>query len=683
MAKENAVRAIAEWRVGEAVVSPSEVDAADFEAARERLAERFMAAFEAAKAAPEGDWAAFDALDAALRRMEEVGGLLDGFVFFDKPKFGKAGKAWEGSVQKLAERAKASRAIWRLTRSLAGSSAPAGKIGALHRSSLWGSAPNGPKIQRQKKKQLEETHNRLLERFRSNVKESVARTWVEVPKTPETEASIRRINERVRARAKARAAALGKSGWVFAAEGSAYIPFMENCTDRKLRETMYKARASVASERGNDRERDNTELGREILRVRARLAKLGGSASYAEHAMEANTLSPQEAEAFLLKLAMAAAPDEAIERELARDWAKRAEGSRSIQPWDWRRAFEALREEAHGELPRESREFFPLAPTLEKACALTASFLGAQSERRRDLEAKMGASFLFDWRKPNGSLLARLWIEPWRDKKKSMVVPAHWRICVPRGPQAGMSCISLTQMPGDDAFNHDELTTLLHELGHAAHSLGAKSRWGEKDIAWIEADMWEFHSQFFERLGWDEGALAQLASKPLPEGFVERLRARKRIGSASELLAGIAESLCDLRLHGRAPRRRLSLWDAFNRARQEIGLAPARGYRRFFQSSFAMLVDYSCQDYSYEWTNALAAQAFGRWRRDREKKGEAFASARFSRHILEPGTSRGFMDLFEGYCGAPSTSAYWSEKGFAETPLDALGGAAAEETDEA
>jgi len=678
MSKSSGRNALLNWTPTGVLPSFSSLSPKDFEETQRALVERFDETLAAAKSTQKEDFSiqisAFQALADAHERLHWFGALLGAGAMQDR-RYNTVWCRCHAIEQKAVLRARSSRALRSVMSSIRQNAGwSAGQIESLDRSQLWGREAYEPAAKRMERKSLADKIEKLTEKFKANARESANKTRLSV--SNEDAESIVTLPVSVRCRARARAAALGQSGWVFASESSAYIPFMRNCSNRKLREQMYKARARMASEWG-DKERDNTQLGLEILKLRAKQAKNSGAHSYAEYCMSANMLStPQAAEDFLLQLADGAAELAQKERGEALLWLRETEGARALQPWDWRRAFYALGRDRCGDAQNESRIYLPIPETMERACQLVASFLGANSERRRDAEKASGADFIFDWTREGASKpFARIWISPWMDPKKIMNYAANWPIVEPRSGVCGLNLVTLRIDKGHSGMTHDDLSTLLHELGHTAHAMGPRSRWGEKKAGFTETDGIEFHSQFFERLAWDPETMDSLSDREggFPAELLDRLDGSRGMSGASTLLADIAECLCDLRVHGRSASKRARLWDAFNLARQEVGLAPARGYRRFFNTCFAMTADNSCSDYSYPWTSALAAQAFARWKADRDQLGAQKAGERFGRVVLEPGSSRALQSMVAQYCGAETDVSFFlnemkisAEKGFLE-----------------
>jgi oligopeptidase A len=85
-----------------------------------------------------------------------------------------------------------------------------------------------------------------------------------------------------------------KSGWLFTLKAPSYMPVMQLCNNRDLREKLYRAYGTRASEFGKS-EWDNTALMDEIVKLRGEEARLLGFASFGELSLESKMAnSPQQ-----------------------------------------------------------------------------------------------------------------------------------------------------------------------------------------------------------------------------------------------------------------------------------------------------------------------------------------------------------------------------------------------------
>ena len=150
-----------------------------------------------------------------------------------------------------------------------------------------------------------------------------------------------------------------KAGWKFNLQLPSYFPVMQYAEDRALRETLYRASATRASEFGKP-EWDNTPLIERILRLRKEDAQLLGYANFAEVSLVPKMAqTPRQVLDFLGDLAGRARPF--AERDLAelRDFAQAELGFAKLESWDIAYASEKLRDRRYAFSDQEVKKFFP------------------------------------------------------------------------------------------------------------------------------------------------------------------------------------------------------------------------------------------------------------------------------------------------------------------------------------
>ncbi|RYF68004.1 MAG: oligopeptidase A, partial [Comamonadaceae bacterium] len=158
--------------------------------------------------------------------------------------------------------------------------------------------------------------------------------------------------------ARAAAEAEGKEGYKLTLKMPCYLPVMQFAKRSALRQTLYRAYVTRASEFG-DAKLDNTELIREILALRQEEAQLLGYRNFGELSVVPKMAeSPDEVVKFLRDLAMKARPYG--ERDLAdlRVFASEQLGMTDPQPWDWSYVGEKLKEARYAFSEQEVKQYF-------------------------------------------------------------------------------------------------------------------------------------------------------------------------------------------------------------------------------------------------------------------------------------------------------------------------------------
>ena len=173
------------------------------------------------------------------------------------------------------------------------------------------------------------------------------------------------VPDDVMAAMRAAAAADGADGYKITLKFPVYLPVMQYATNRALRETVYTAYVTRASEFG-PAERDNAEAMQRLLDLRQQEARLLGYGRYADLSLVPKmAASPEEVVTFLRDLARRARPSG------ERDYAELAEFARSelgideLQAWDMSFASERLKERRYAFSEQDVKLYFTEPKVLE------------------------------------------------------------------------------------------------------------------------------------------------------------------------------------------------------------------------------------------------------------------------------------------------------------------------------
>ena len=468
------------------------------------------------------------------------------------------------------------------------------------------------------------------------------------------------------------AQAAGQTGHRLTLHMPVYMPAMQYAHDRALREQLYRAYVTRASELG-PADQDNTEVMAELLRLRAEEAALLGYDSFA-----ALSLVPKMAEsapqvmAFLRDLAGRARPH--AERDLAelRAFAADELGLADLQPWDLAYASEKLKESRYSFSEQEVRRYFTEPRVLEGLFRIVESLFDVTI--RPDQAPVWNDSVRFyriERSAPGGAgdaapqLVGRFYLDPYARAGKR---PGAWMDAVcgrwarpdapgqVQTPVAQLVCNFPPPLGGQPALlTHDDVITLFHEFGHGLHHmLTAVDELAVAGISGVEWDAVELPSQFMENFCWEWEAISRLTAhvdngEPLPRALFDKLIAARNFQSGLQTLRQIEFALFDMRLHGEA-RADVRVQQVIDEVRAEVALMPLPPFNRF-QHSFSHIFagGYSAGYYSYKWAEVLSADAFAAF----EEQGvfNPEVGLRFRREILEAGGSRPAMHSFKAFRG--------------------------------
>ena len=493
------------------------------------------------------------------------------------------------------------------------------------------------------------------------------------------EAALAGLPDSAKGQMKQAAEAKGLDGWLITLEFPSYYAVMTYADDRALRQEVYTAYSTRASDQGpNAGQFDNGPVMEEILDLRQELAKLLGYASYAELSLATKMAeSPEQVLGFLRDLAVRSKPF--AEKDLGELRAFAAEqGLDDLKSWDTGYYAEKLRQSRYSLNQEELRAYFPIDKVLAGLFAVVQRLYGIEIVELEDFDAWHPEVRLFEIRE-HGEHVGRFffdlyarankrggaWMDGARDKRRD----AEDRLI---SPVANLVC-NFTPPVGERPalLTHDEVTTLFHEFGHGLHHLLTRvEHAGASGINGVAWDAVELPSQFMENWCWEPEGLALISGhyqtgEPLPQEKLERMLAAKNFQSGMMMVRQLEFSLFDFELHATHGDGR-SVLEVLEAIRDEVSvLRPPRENR--FPNSFAHIFSggYAAGYYSYKWAEVLSSDAFSRFEEEgvfNAETGRAFREA-----ILARGGSQEPMVLFVDFRGRePSIDALLRHLGLSQ-----------------
>jgi oligopeptidase A len=462
--------------------------------------------------------------------------------------------------------------------------------------------------------------------------------------------------------ARAAAEAEGREGYKLTLHFPSYFPVMQYAHNRALRQKLYTAYVTRASEQG-PKERDNSPVMSELLTLRAEEAHLLGFANYAEVSLTSKMAgTPAEVMSFLRDLGVRARPS--AERDLAdlRSFAAEKLQLTDLQAWDLAYASEKLKEDRYAFNDQEVKAYLPLPRVLEGLFHIAETLFDV---RIVSAEAPVwNENVRFFRLERNGKLIGEFYLDPfarpgkrpgaWMDSARN-----RWLRTDTQGlqtPVAFLVCNFASPVGGKPALlTHDEVTTLFHEFGHGVHHLLTQvDELGVSGIDGVEWDAVELPSQFMENFCWEWDVIQKLSShvetgEPLPRALFDKMLAAKNFQSGLQTLRQLEFGLFDMRLHTEAdaPSRVLKV---LHEVRAEISVVPSPEFNRMphtFSHIFAG--GYSAGYYSYKWAEVLSADAWSAFEEEGVLNPET--GRRYRNEILEVGGSRPALQSFKAFRG--------------------------------
>ncbi len=532
-----------------------------------------------------------------------------------------------------------------------------------------------PADAQQRFKDISRRLTELGARFEDNVLDATG-AWIEPVEDP---SELQGLPEHALALLANAAAQRNRSGYALTLDFPDYLAVMTHADARAVRERLYKAYTTRASDQYFDTRWDNAPVMEEILRLRHELAGLLGYENYAQYSLANKMAStPEEVIDFLRSIALHAKPFALKEKATLEAFARDTLGYATIEPWDILYLTEKFKKN-HFDLTQEAlRPYFPLERVLWGIFALLKRLFGITAEAQPGVETWHPDVRFFELRDASGELRGQLFLDMYaRPRKRSgawmdecrgrmnldgtEVVPVAYLTCN-AAPPVGDKPALLT---------HDEVVTLLHEFGHGLHHLLTRVDMPSvAGISGVEWDAVELPSQWMENFAWYREGLELLSAhyqtgEPLPEALLEKLLAVKKFQTGMQFVRQLEFALFDMRLHAEYdPDLGARIPELLAEVRAEVAVFEPPAYNRF-QNTFSHIFGggYAAGYYSYKWAEVLSADAFGRFVEAGILSREAGDA--FLKEILEVGSSRPAIESFVAFRGrAPRIDTLLVEAGF-------------------
>jgi len=475
----------------------------------------------------------------------------------------------------------------------------------------------------------------------------------------------------------------GRKGWLFTLDFPSYYPVLQYAEDRQLRQEMYVAYVTRASETGPHAGKwDNGPIMLEILALRSQAAQLLGFASYTELSLVRKMAdTPDAVFGFLQDLARQTKP--VAEREFRDlcDFAREQHQVSGLQAWDLAYYSEQLRRHKFAFTQEQLRPYFPVQRVLSGLFTLVGRLYGLTVSPRLGVDVWHPDVRFFDIFDDTGELRGSFYLDLYARQHKrggawmdECLVRKHYRD-VARLPVAYLTC-NFTPPVGDNPslLTHDEVITLFHEFGHGLQHLLTRVDYpGVAGINGVPWDAVELPSQIMENWCWEREVLTMLAGhyatgEPLPEALYLKLLQAKTFQAGMQMLRQLEFALFDFHLHHNAEiKDSQAIQQLLDDIRRQVAVVIPPAYNRF-QHSFSHIFagGYAAGYYSYKWAEVLSADAYAKF----EETGifTAETGRQFMTTILEQGGAREPMDLFIEFRGRkPSVEALLRHSGILTT----------------
>jgi len=485
--------------------------------------------------------------------------------------------------------------------------------------------------------------------------------------------SLRQLGAQLAREAGEEGATAEAGPWRIGLDLPCFLPFMQHSRRRDLRERLYRAYITRASEG----ELDNGPLVRRILALRREEARLLGYRNFAEVSLAAKMAPSVEAvERLLEDLRRAAHPAAQRDLDELRAFARErgAAEAEDLRHWDVPFWAERLREHRFAYSDEELRPWFPLPRVLEGLFALTRELFGASVRaadgeapvwhpdvrffRVLDAEGRPVAGFYLDPYSRPEEKRGGAWMDDFLSRSRLLAArPGEVRL-----PVAVLACNGTPPGEGRPSLmTFDEVETLFHEFGHGLQHMLTRVDYGlASGIRNVEWDAVELPSQFMENWLYHRETLRRVSGhvetgEPLPDALFEKIRAARTFRAGSDTLRQLHFAALDLALHrDYDPEGPETPFDVQRRVAETTTVLPPLPEDRFL-CSFGHIFGggYAAGYYSYKWAEVLSADAFAAFEEAGLDDPEAVAATgrRFRDTVLALGGSRPPMEVFVAFRG--------------------------------
>ena len=482
--------------------------------------------------------------------------------------------------------------------------------------------------------------------------------------------------------AHALAKAEGQTGYKLTLKMPCYLPVMQYAHSSTVREKMYRAYATRASDLSEHAQFDNSALLIEILQLRQEEARLLGYDNHAQVSLASKMAeSPEHVVGFLRDLADRAKPYAVNDLAEMRQFAAEHLHLPDPQAWDWTFVGEKLKQARYAFSDLEVKAYFTAPKVLEGLFKIVETLF--EVAIRQDSAPVWHPGVLFYRIERQGQLVGQFYLDPgarqgkrggaWMDD-----VRARW-LRPDTGhlqtPVAHLVCNFAEGINGQPPLlTHDDVITLFHECGHGLHHM--LTQVNERDVSGISGVEWdavELPSQFMENFCWEWSVLKHMTAhvdtgEPLPRALFDKMLAAKNFQSGLQTLRQIEFSLLDMYLHT-LPAQDIQVLDVLQQVREEVAVMHPPAFNRMPHSfSHIFAGGYAAGYYSYKWAEVLSADAYAAFEETSAADGQHSVETgrRYRRAILEAGGSRPAMASFKAFRGRePSLDALLRHQGMA------------------
>lgn len=469
------------------------------------------------------------------------------------------------------------------------------------------------------------------------------------------------------------AAQKDKKGWIFTLHAPSYVPFLKYADDRSLREQLYKAYTSRCN---RDNKHNNESVIRDMVSLRLEKARLMGYDTYAAYALtDRMAKTPETVNTFLAQLFEASHPFALREKQEVEEYARRNGFKGGLQRWDWAYYSNKLKQEKYALNDEMLKPYFKLENVRKGIFDLAYKLYGITFKEVDNIPKYHEDIKTFEVYDRDNSFLAVFYADFFpRESKGGGAWMTDFRgQKIQDGkdvrPFVSIVCNFTKPTPSKPSLlTFDEVTTFLHEFGHALHGMLSRCNYASISGTNVYRDFVELPSQLMENWAlekeWlDTWAVHYLTGEKIPREYISKIKKAANFQSGYQNDRQLSFSLVDMAWHTLTVpfQGKTADFEKQAVARTEIFTAVEGSC---FSSAFGHIFGggYAAGYYSYKWAEVLDADAFSLFKQNGIFDRQTAES--FRKNILEKGGSEHPMTLYVRFRGQePSVNALLERSG--------------------
>ena len=473
------------------------------------------------------------------------------------------------------------------------------------------------------------------------------------------EADLAGLPDYVREMGAAEAKARQLEGMVFTLHNHSFSAFIQYSECRDLREKIWRE----YNTRCNGGERDNNQIIRKIISLKEQKAKLLGYNTYSEYALvERMAKTPARVNDFLYELMKYSYPAAQKDLQKIRDYANSLGNEGDIYPWDFPYYSEKYKTKHFSINDGLLKPYFELSSVKKAVFNLSNTLYGLRFIENTALPKYQEDVEVYEVYDNNNRFISLLYLDffPRATKSGGAWMTTYREQGVYQGkeerPFVSVVCnFSKATDTTPSLLTFSEVTTLLHEFGHALHGMLAEGKYPSLTGTNVARDFVELPSQIFENWAYEKEFLESFAyhyqtGELIPEELIEKIIAAKNFNAGYASVRQLRFGIMDMAWHERYPKGEFSVIDFESEVLKDFNILPeieGIGFSPSFAHIFAG--GYSAGYYSYKWAEVLEADAFSLFKEKGIFNKEVAES--FRKEILSKGSIEDEDLLFKNFRG--------------------------------